>query len=231
MYFVIAGGGEVGFHLAKALLEAGHETMVIESDRRRAQFIEENLGSVVLNAPADEGRFQVEAGCQRADAVIAVTGEDPANLVICQLAKWKCNVPRVIARVNDPKNEIVFKALGIDETISSMPSALNTISFFGSFTRAMTRGTLHFHLANWQMTRFAGSSPVTAMTASARWQPASTWKRPSSAGALSTTDPRCSSMNCARRRSLSMSMISCPASRSAFARWNPTSPPPAMTKY
>jgi trk/ktr system potassium uptake protein len=98
VYFVIAGGGEVGFHLAKALLEAGHEIMIIESD---------------------QGRYQAEAGCQRADAVIAVTGEDPANLVICQLAKWKCNVPRVIARVNDPKNEIVFKALGIDETISS----------------------------------------------------------------------------------------------------------------
>jgi len=127
MYFVIAGGGEVGFHLAKALLEAGHEIMVIESDRHRAAFIEEHLGSVVLNAPADEGRFQVEAGCQRADAVIAVTGADPANLVICQLAKWKCNVPRVIARVNDPKNEIVFKALGIDETISSTRVLMSVI--------------------------------------------------------------------------------------------------------
>ena len=127
MYFVIAGGGEVGFHLAKALLESGHEIMVIESDRRRAAFIEEQIGSVVLNAPADEGRYQMEAGCQRADAVIAVTGEDPANLVICQLAKWNCNVPRVIARVNDPKNEIVFKALGIDETISSTRVLMSVI--------------------------------------------------------------------------------------------------------
>jgi trk system potassium uptake protein TrkA len=82
---------------------------------------------VVLNAPADEGRYQIEAGCQRADAVIAVTGEDPANLIICQLAKWKCHVPRVIARVNDPKNEIVFKALGIDETISSTRVIMNVI--------------------------------------------------------------------------------------------------------
>lgn len=127
MYFVIAGGGEVGFHLAKALLESGHEIMVIESDRRRATYIEEQLGSVVLNAPADEGRSQMEAGCPRADAVIAVTGEDPVNLVICQLAKWKCNVPRVIARVNDPKNEIVFKALGIDETISSTRVLMSVI--------------------------------------------------------------------------------------------------------
>src|SRR5206468_11117594 len=100
MYFVIAGGGEVGFHLAKALLEAGHEIMLIESDRRRAQWIEEQLGSVVLNAPADEGRFQMEAGCQRADAVVAVTGEDPADLGSGQLAKWRCTAPRVMARVN-----------------------------------------------------------------------------------------------------------------------------------
>jgi len=127
VYFVIAGGGEVGFHLAKALLESSHEVMLLESDRHRAQFIEEKLGSIVLNAPADEGRYQLEAGCQRADAVIAVTGLDPANLIICQLAKWKCNVPRVIARVNDPKNEIVFKALGIDETISSTRVIMNVI--------------------------------------------------------------------------------------------------------
>jgi trk system potassium uptake protein TrkA len=127
VYFVIAGGGQVGFHLAKALLESSHEVMLMESDRRRAQVIEAELGSVVLNAPADEGRYQLEAGCQRADAVIAVTGEDPVNLIICQLAKWKCNVPRVIARVNDPKNEIVFKALGIDETISSTRVIMNVI--------------------------------------------------------------------------------------------------------
>jgi trk system potassium uptake protein TrkA len=127
MYFVIAGGGEVGFHLAKALLESSHEVMLLESDRRRAQVIEAELGSIVLNAPADEGRYQLEAGCQRADAVIAVTGQDPVNLIICQLAKWQCNVPRVIARVNDPKNEIVFKALGIDETISSTRVIMNVI--------------------------------------------------------------------------------------------------------
>ena len=127
MYFVIAGGGEVGFHLARALLESGHEIMLIESDRRRAQFIEEELGSVVINASADEGRYQIEAGCQRADGVIAVTGDDAKNLVICQLAKFHCRVPRVIARVNNPKNEIVFKALGIDETVSSTRVLMNVI--------------------------------------------------------------------------------------------------------
>ncbi len=128
MYFIVAGGGEVGFHLAKALLESGHEIMLIESDRRRAAYIEEHLGSVVLNAPADEGRFQMEAGCQRADALIAVTGVGPPNLVIGHVANWKCRGPRVIARVNDPKTDIVFKALGIDETISSTRFLMSVIA-------------------------------------------------------------------------------------------------------
>ncbi len=127
MYAIVAGGGEVGYHLAKALIESGHEVMVIESDRHRAQWIEEQLGSVVLNAPADEGRYQIEAGCQRADAVIAVTGEDARNLVICQLARYNCPQGRVIARVNDPKNEIVFKTLGIDETVSSTRVLMSVI--------------------------------------------------------------------------------------------------------
>jgi len=119
MYFVVAGGGEVGYHLSKALLESGHEVMIIERDRRRALWIEEQLGSVVINAPADEGKYQIQAGCQRADAVLAVTGDDEDNLIISQLAKLKCGASRVIARVNNPKNEIVFKAMGIDETLSS----------------------------------------------------------------------------------------------------------------
>ena len=119
MYFVVAGGGEVGYHLSKALLESGHEVMIIERDRKRALWIEEQLGSVVINAPADEGKFQIQAGCQRADAVLAVTGDDEDNLIISQLAKLKCGANRVIARVNNPKNEIVFKAMGIDETLSS----------------------------------------------------------------------------------------------------------------
>ncbi len=127
MYFVIAGGGQVGFHLAQALLEAGHEIMLIERDRRRAQWIQEQLGSVVICANADEGRYQVEAGCDRADAVVAATGDDEDNLIISQLAKWHCHVPRVIARVNNPKNEIVFKTLGIDETISSTRVLMNVI--------------------------------------------------------------------------------------------------------
>jgi trk system potassium uptake protein TrkA len=127
MYFIVAGAGEVGFHLAQALLEAGHEITVIEADRRRANFVQEKLGSIVMNAAADEGRAQMEAGCSRADALIAVTGDDAKNLVICQMAKHQCHTARVIARVNNPKNEIVFKTLGIEETISSTRVLMSVI--------------------------------------------------------------------------------------------------------
>ena len=127
MYFVIAGGGQVGFHLAQALIEAGHEVMIIEEERRRAQWIQDQLGNIVLTGSADEGRFLLEAGCQRADAVIAATGDDPVNLVVCQMAQIHCRVPRVIARVNDPKNEIVFKKLGIEETVSSTRVLMSVI--------------------------------------------------------------------------------------------------------
>src|SRR5213593_4110211 len=109
MYFVVAGAGEVGFHLSQALLEAGHEVTIIEADRRRANFVQDKLGSIVMNSAADEGRAQMEAGCSRADALVAVTGDDAKNLVICQLAKYHCHTPRVIARVNNPKNEIVIE--------------------------------------------------------------------------------------------------------------------------
>src|SRR5437773_11926722 len=121
MYFIVAGAGEVGFHLAQALLEAGHEVTVIEADRRRASFVQEKLGSIVLNSAADEGRAQMEAGCSRADALVAVTGDDAKNLVICQLAKFHCHTPRVIARVNNPKNEIVFNTPGLDRALHSTP--------------------------------------------------------------------------------------------------------------
>src|SRR5256885_15353155 len=97
MYFVVAGAGEVGFHLSQALLEAGHEVTVIEADRRRATFVQERLGSIVLNAAADEGRAQMEAGCSRSDAGIAVTGDDAENPVICPPAKVKCGAPRGVA--------------------------------------------------------------------------------------------------------------------------------------
>ncbi len=119
MYVVVAGGGKVGFYLAKTLINEGHEVLVIERDRKKSDLINEELGSVVLRGDACEASILSDAGVNRADVVVAVTGDDEDNLVICQMAKKKFNVPRTIARINNPKNEQIFRLLGIDATVSS----------------------------------------------------------------------------------------------------------------
>ncbi len=119
MYVIVAGGGKVGFYLARALLNEGHEVLVVEKNKRKSASISEELGSVVMLGNADEARTLEEAGANRADVVVAVTGDDEDNLVICQVAKHKFKVDRTIARINNPKNETIFKLLGIDATVSS----------------------------------------------------------------------------------------------------------------
>jgi trk system potassium uptake protein len=127
MYVVVIGGGNVGYYLTKELLAAGHEVVVIEEDPARARQIADELGSIVIANDGCEGRFQAEAGMGRADVVAAVTGDDAVNLAASQVAKMRFNVPRSIARVNDPKNEKLFRQLSIDETVSPTRSILGVI--------------------------------------------------------------------------------------------------------
>jgi trk system potassium uptake protein TrkA len=127
MYVVVIGGGNVGYYLTKELLAAGHEVVVIEEEAGRARQIADELGSIVVANDGCEGRYQAEAGMARADVVAAVTGDDAVNLAACQVAKMRFNVPRAIARVNDPKNEKLFRELAIDETVSPTRSILAII--------------------------------------------------------------------------------------------------------
>src|SRR5512143_3625611 len=99
MYVIVAGGGKVGYYLAKALINEGHEVLVIERDRRKCEVIAEDLGSVVMRGDAAEASTLTDAGTSRADVVVAVTGDDEDNLVICQMAKRKFSVQRTIARI------------------------------------------------------------------------------------------------------------------------------------
>lgn len=119
MYIIVIGGGKIGYHLSKALMAEGHEILVIEKDRSRIEFICGELGSICLLGDGCEAAIQAEAGTARADMLIAVTGDDEDNLVACQVAKYKFKVPRTIARSNNPKNETLFRMLGIDFTVSS----------------------------------------------------------------------------------------------------------------
>src|SRR5512143_888446 len=127
MFVLVVGGGKVGYYLTKELIESGHEVALMEKDRDRANQIADEVGSIVISHDGCEGKYLAEAGANRADIVAAVTGDDEDNLVICQMAKHHFDVPRTIARVNNPKNEELFKHLGVDELISPTRMILGSI--------------------------------------------------------------------------------------------------------
>ncbi|HEX8025087.1 MAG TPA: TrkA family potassium uptake protein [Candidatus Limnocylindrales bacterium] len=127
MFVLVVGGGKVGYYLTKELVESGHEVVLMEKDRDRASQIADEVGSIVVPHDGCEGKYLGEAGANRADIVAAVTGDDEDNLVICQMAKHHFDVPRTIARVNNPKNEELFRHLGVDELISPTRMALGSI--------------------------------------------------------------------------------------------------------
>ncbi len=124
MYIIVVGGGKVGFYLAKSLLAEGHEVVVVERDPGKVAVLSQALETVVLQGDGSDTVIMEQAGMQRAAVVVAVTGEDEDNLVVCQVAKTKYAVPRAIARINNPKNEGIFKKLGIDATVSSTDAIL-----------------------------------------------------------------------------------------------------------
>jgi trk system potassium uptake protein len=127
VYIIVAGGGKVGFYLARELIAQGHEVLLIEKSRARCETIAAELGNIVQRGNADEASVLADAGTNRADVMVAVTGDDEDNLVICQVAKRRFNVGRVIARINNPKNEGIFRLLGIDATVSSTDLILSVI--------------------------------------------------------------------------------------------------------
>ena len=126
MYVIISGGGKVGFYLAQELINAHHEVLVIEREPARCIQVSEELGEAVLNGDACEATTLDAAGVARADLVAAVTGDDEDNLVVCEIARRR-GVPRQVARINNPKNELLFKKRGIETTISATQAILAQI--------------------------------------------------------------------------------------------------------
>jgi trk system potassium uptake protein TrkA len=127
MYIIVVGGGQVGYYLTKTLLSEGYEVLLIEREPRKVEDFAERFGSVVVAGDGAEASTLAAAGAARANVVIAVTGEDEDNLVICQVAKHKFHVERTIARVNNPKNEQLFRMLGIDVTVSQTNHIMHLI--------------------------------------------------------------------------------------------------------
>lgn len=127
MYIVVVGGGKVGYHLTRSLLAEGQEVLVIERDALKADRITRDLGATVITGDGAEMSTLELAGLERADVVAAVTGHDEDNLIISQVAKGRFQVPRTVARINNPRNEFIFSRLGIDATVSATQIILSVI--------------------------------------------------------------------------------------------------------
>jgi trk system potassium uptake protein TrkA len=128
MYAIVAGGGKVGSNVTRSLLEMGHEVTLVEQRRDRFEELEAELGVVVLLGDATEIFVLERAGVARPpDIVLAVTGDDEDNLVIAQLSKEGYGVPKVIARVNDPRNQQHFDLLGITQTVCATSGLLGLV--------------------------------------------------------------------------------------------------------
>src|SRR6202142_2379849 len=127
MYAIIAGAGKVGRNLARELISKEHEVTLIESSRASYLANEEEFEHAVQYGDATELWVLERAGIQRADLVIAVTGDDEDNILVCQVAKEKYLCDRIIARVNNPRNHDHFRLLGIQPAVSATDLILRLI--------------------------------------------------------------------------------------------------------
>jgi len=128
MYVLIAGGGKVGTNLTRSLLRAGHEVTLIEQRPYRFDKLEAEFEHQVLRGDATELFVLERAGIKRPpDLIVAATGDDEDNVIICQIARERYAVQRVIARINDPRNQPYFDLLGISPTVSATAAIMGLI--------------------------------------------------------------------------------------------------------
>lgn len=126
-YIIIVGGGLVGFYLARASLKNGHEVTIIESSPDTFDLVSQQIDCPVVLGDGSAIAVLERAGASRANVMCAVTNHDQDNLIACQVAKYRFGVPKTIARVKNPKNEVVMRRLGVDTTVSSTAIMTNLI--------------------------------------------------------------------------------------------------------
>ncbi len=126
MYILIGGGGKVGYYLAEELLQSKHEVVIVERNRNRVRAISDELGECVVEGDCCEVSTLDTAGIARADLAVAVTGDDEDNLVFSEIARRR-GADRVIARINNPRNEQLFQRRGLETTVSATHAILAQI--------------------------------------------------------------------------------------------------------
>ena len=127
MRVCIVGGGKVGYYLAKTLLEHGHTPVLIEDDPAMCRKVADSLDLTVVCGDGTFAEVQESADVAHCSAMVAVTGRDEDNLIVCQLAKQVFKVKRTVARVNNPKNAAVLKKLGVDIAVSATDNLTHLI--------------------------------------------------------------------------------------------------------
>jgi trk system potassium uptake protein TrkA len=128
MFAIVVGGGKVGANVTRSLKELDKEVVVVENKPSRADHLEEEFGHRVVRGDGTELYVLERAGISRPpDIVVAVTGDDEDNLVISQLARERYGVKKVIARVNDPRNQPHFDLLGVTPTVCPTQRILGLI--------------------------------------------------------------------------------------------------------
>lgn len=146
MYVVIAGGGKIGSYLATTIMENDNEVAIIERDENLCKFLSEYLSGhfLVIQGDCCESRILQDAGVERADVFVASTGQDETNLVSCELADSLFDVPRIVARVNSPRNLKIFREVGIESVSSTslIGSLILEEALYGSvsITSTLTHG-------------------------------------------------------------------------------------------
>jgi trk system potassium uptake protein TrkA len=120
MYTIIVGGGQVGTYLASLLLAEKHQVMVIENNTDKLTTLKQSIPvEMVIQGSGSNPSMLEAAGIYKANVVAAVTGSDETNLVVCSLARLEFKVPRVIARVNNPKNAWLYTPeMGVDVALN-----------------------------------------------------------------------------------------------------------------
>lgn len=129
MKTIVIGAGKIGYNLLKILTERGYDVTMIEKDKETCMKIAEDINTDIIWGDGTDPEVLKDAGIDKAEIIAAVTGNDEENLVICQIAKLNQNLKRTIARVNNPKNNEMFKQLGIDNTVCSTQVIANLVEF------------------------------------------------------------------------------------------------------